>query len=383
MVFAMLSVATTACDFGTIPEGQDPEVVQGVRLELVAKDFGEPTEMMSLPGDNRLFVAVRRGLVFTLLNGQIGLDPFLDIQAEVNSVEAEQGLLGLTFHPDYASNGRFFVSYTDDEGDSRIVEYHADPASDVAEPGSATLVLHVPQPFPDQNGGHIDFGPDGMLYIGLGDGGGVNDPGDNGQNPGTLLGSLLRIDVDGEPPYEVPPDNPFVGTEFRSEVWALGLRNPWRFSWDPPGNVFYVADVGENAMEEVNFVDPNEPGVNFGWSVAEGGICYIESSLCTEETHSPGLIYDHSIGCAVVGGVVYRGSEIPQLTGQYLFGDHCEGWIRIAEVSYPYLAGLGVLDVPPLSSINAIAEDSSKEVYFLTGEGEVYKLVTALVLLSE
>jgi hypothetical protein len=377
-LLALLPVVA-GCELGTVADEdpQEPEFIEGVGLDTVAEGLNVPTYLVSPPGDNRLFVTERTGAVRIIENDQLLPTAFLDLRSEVSSAGSEQGLLGLAFHPAFVVNGRFFVSYTDTEGDSRIVEYHAESPSNVADPQSASLVLQVEQPFQNHNGGHIAFGPDGMLYIGLGDGGGSLDPDGNGQDLTTLLGKLLRIDVDGEAPYVIPADNPFADSnDVRPEIWAYGLRNPWRFAWDPTDNTFYVADVGQDSWEEVNYVPGTDEGVNYGWSLLEGPQCFGDLGLCEDaDAHTPQIIYNHTVGCAVVGGTVYRGSLLPQLSNRYIFGDNCAGWIRAADVAYPTLIDVGLLNTFPGASITSFGEDAIGELYVLTGEGRVARMV--------
>jgi glucose/arabinose dehydrogenase len=322
------------------------------------------------------------GRVLVINDGAVLDRPFLDLQALV-SRGGEQGLLSIAFHPQYASNGRFFVSYTDIAGDSRIVEHRVSGDPDVADPQPVGTVLAVEQPFSNHNGGLIVFGPDGMLYVGLGDGGSGGDPEENAQDLGTLLGKILRIDVDGSAPYEVPPDNPFVGQDgARGEVWAYGLRNPWRFSFDRASRDVYVADVGQNALEEVNAVPFAEAaGVNYGWDVMEGSRCFEPAQGCDRSGLTlPVEEYGHSGrfgACSVTGGHVYRGSALPDLQGVYFYGDFCAGFVQSFRFGggaaterdeWPELA-------PPDGQLSSFGEDAAGELYVLSGAGSVYKVV--------
>jgi glucose/arabinose dehydrogenase len=292
-------------------------------LETVATGLQQPLAVEQPPGEQRLFVAEKIGRV-AIVEGGARARTFLDI-ASLVSTGSEQGLLGLAFHPGYESNRRFFVHYTDRSGDTRVVEYRAATA-DAADPASAVPILAAEQPFANHNGGQIAFGPDGMLYIALGDGGSGFDPQDHGQRLDTLLGKILRIDVDGARPYEVPPDNPF-----QDAIWHYGLRNPWRFSFDRDTGDLWIADVGQQEWEEIDVARAGEKGLNFGWNVVEGNqhCPRAPDQTCTlEGSTAPVHDYDHDIGNAVVGGFVYRGSRIPALRGSYLYGDNGSGVVR-------------------------------------------------------
>jgi glucose/arabinose dehydrogenase len=284
-------------------------------------------------GDSRLFVVEKAGHIKIVeSDGDVLATDFLDINTLVSD-SGEQGLLGLAFHPDYLSNGFFYVNYTDNAGDDIVARYtvSGDPAtSNVANPMSAQIVLSIDDPFPNHNGGDLHFGPDGYLYIGTGDGGGACDPFDTGQDSMALLGKMLRIDVDSGSPYAIPPTNPFAGSmTVREEIWASGLRNPFRFSFDRLNGNLYIADVGQNALEEIDFqLAASAGGENYGWDCREGNsasgcmtsaVC-MPTSLFTDPVHE----YDHSGGrCSVTGGYVYRGTQFPDLVGHYLFADYC------------------------------------------------------------
>jgi glucose/arabinose dehydrogenase len=250
--------------------------------------------------------------------------PFLDITDRVGSSQSEQGLLGLAFHPDFTKNGFLYLNYTDLQGDTVVSRFAVSGDPDQVDPASEMVLLKLPQPAANHNGGHLAFGPDGYLYIGTGDGGAAGDRFGNGQNGRTLLGAMLRLDVAGGQPYTVPPDNPFVGNQdVRDEIWALGLRNPWRYSFDRQTGDLYIADVGQNQYEEVNIQLAGNPGgQNYGWPIMEATHCFPAGQACDPtDLTLPVAEYDHSQGCSVTGGYVYRGQEYPMLTGIYLFGD--------------------------------------------------------------
>jgi glucose/arabinose dehydrogenase len=277
-------------------------------------------------GTGRLYIVERRGLIHILNQGALNPTPFLDMRHLVQDGSSEQGLLGLAFHPRYAENGRFFVDYTDLQGDTVVAEYKLSADPNLADPGSARTLLSIEQPYRNHNGGGIVFGPDGYLYIGTGDGGSAGDPEKNGQNTDVLLGKLLRLDVDGGTPYAIPPDNPFAQGGGREEIWAFGLRNLWRFAFDPLTADLYIADVGQNSWEEVNVQAPQTSApVNYGWSHREGAHPY--DSDRTQGLTDPVAEYGHAQGCSVTGGVVVRDPELPAWGGVYLFGDFCTGLV--------------------------------------------------------
>ncbi len=348
-----------------------------IGVEEVATGLSQPLYVTAPAGDDRLFIVEKTGRIRIWKNGTVLSTPYLDLSALVSG-GGEQGLLGLAFHPDYATNGRFYVNYTDTAGDTRIVEYRVSSDPDVADPATARTVLTVDQPYGNHNGGMIDFGPDGYLYIPLGDGGSGGDPLENAENPSTLLGSILRIDPLAATPYGVPADNPFVGGGGAPEVWVYGVRNPWRTSFDPVTGDLYVADVGQNAREEVTVVAPGDGGANLGWDTLEGSLCYEPSTGCSASgTKLPVLEYATSEGCAITGGYVYRGSEIPELAGRYLYGDYCGGWIR----SFTYTGGAATdlqdwtAELGTFPWLSSFGTDGFGELYFTTLTGTVYKIV--------
>jgi glucose/arabinose dehydrogenase len=305
--------------------------------------------------------------------------PFLDISGQVSN-GSEQGLLGLAFDPQYASNGRFVVNYTNPAGDTRISTFRVSAGNaDVADPASEHVILAVAQPYPNHNGGQVAFGPDGYLYIGLGDGGSSGDPQHHAQDRSELLGSMLRvaISVDGTG-YTVPADNPFVGQSgVRGEIWSYGLRNPWRFSFDRATGDLYIADVGESRYEEIDVTARTAGGgQNYGWNVMEGKHCYGTASCDQTGLVQPALEYDHGQGCSVSGGYVYRGTAVPALAGTYLYSDFCQGWVR----SFRWQNGTASdqRDWPALrpgGSVPSFGEDSAGELYVIDAGGSVYRVV--------
>jgi glucose/arabinose dehydrogenase len=283
----------------------------------------------------------------------------------------------MAFHPAYDTNGYFYVYYTDTNGDTRVVRYTVSGNANVADASSAKVIFALDQPYSNHNGGLITFGPDGMLYIGLGDGGDGGDPLGHGQNLGTLLGSLLRIDVDSGDPYAIPSDNPFVSNAAAlDEIWAYGLRNPWRYSFDPEQGAIYIADVGQNSREEINVESDAVGGVNYGWNVMEGSTCYQAASCDQTGLHQPILEYSTgSTGCAVVGGFVYRGDDINGLDGTYFYSDNCSGWIRSFDLEFGQAARLSQWEVGNLGNVLSFGQDSDRELYVLSANGNVYKFV--------
>lgn len=347
---------------------------RGLALETVASGLEDPVYLTAPAGDPRLFVVEQSGRIRIIRDRSVLPRPFIDLIALVG-YGGERGLLSMAFHPRYAQNGYFYVNYTDRSGDTRVERFRVGSDPDVADPSSRQLVIQIDQPYANHNGGHILFGPDGMLYIGMGDGGSGGDPHGHGQNRSTLLGDLLRIDVDSGSPYAIPPDNPFASSPgMRGEIWAWGLRNPWRFCFDPPAGLLYIADVGQNQWEEINVVGAREPGLNFGWNRMEGAHCY-RSSCDPKGLVQPAVEYGHGDGCSVTGGFVYRGSRIPGLLGHYVYADYCQGWIR----SFLWRGGHVIQhrqwEIPNPGSILSFGEDSAGELYVLTGNGRVSRLV--------
>ncbi len=337
-----------------------------------------PVYATSPLADGRLFVVEQPGRIRVIRDGQLVSSPFLDITDRV-LYEGEQGLLGLVFDPDFRATGRFFVYYTDLDGNTRVEGYRDIDQGDRADPNSAELYLSVAQPFPNHNGGQLAFGRDRMLYIGLGDGGGGGDPRGNGQNTQTLLGSILRVDVvsDFSPPYRIPPDNPFVGSLTHApEIWHYGLRNPWRFSFQPNGRGYlYVADVGQDRWEEINAVPIKASGLNFGWNVMEGAECFGGGGCEADGLTFPVAVYGHADGCSVTGGFEYRGLLIPALSGRYVYSDYCAGWIRTFRLDNNGGATDPVeLEVDPLGGITSFGEDARGELYVTTTDGRVLRL---------
>ncbi len=301
-----------------------PETVH-LSLTQIAGGFSAPIFLTAPLGDPRLFVVERAGRIRIVRNGALVATPFLDIAA-LTTTDGERGLLSMAFDPNYGTNGRFYVYYTDANGAITVARYHVSAANPDIAQASGTVLLSIPHgTFSNHNGGQLGFGPDGMLYIGTGDGGGSGDPAGNAQNAGTLLGKMLRIDVSGASGYGLPAGNPFVGQSgSRGEIWALGLRNPWRFSFD--AGLLYIADVGEDRREEVDVAPATSAGLNYGWNRTEGTACVGAATCDKAGLTMPVFEYGHDAGgCAIVGGYVYRGSANPVLHGRYFYSDLCTG----------------------------------------------------------
>jgi glucose/arabinose dehydrogenase len=329
-------------------------------------------------GSGRLFITLRAGMILIYDGQQVLPTPFLDISALVSS-GGERGLLSAAFHPDYPANGFFFVNYTDLTGATVIARYTVSLNPAVADPASGAVLLTIPQPFENHNGGQLQFGPDGYLYVGMGDGGSAGDPQNNAQNLNSLLGKLLRIDVDAQAPYGIPADNPFLSDpNAADEIWALGLRNPWRFSFDRQTGDLFIADVGQNTLEEVNFRPGSSAGgENYGWRLMEGSSCFNPASGCNNGTLTlPVLEYDHTLGCSITGGYRYRGLENPALTGIYFYGDFCTGRIwGAAQNAQGDWTTTELLDTD--LQIASFGEDEDGELYvasFSPSPGAVYRL---------
>ncbi|HET6745884.1 MAG TPA: PQQ-dependent sugar dehydrogenase [Candidatus Limnocylindria bacterium] len=364
-----------------LPTGPDR-----LRLEPVADGLVEPIGITSAgDGSGRLFVNERGGRIRVIgPGGNLRADPFVDLSNRLVA-GAERGLLGVTFHPDFETNRRLFVHYSRaGDGATVVSELRATADLASADPGSERILLTVTQPFANHNGGQIAFGPDGYLYIGLGDGGSGGDPLGNGQNPNVLLGKILRIDVDGEPQgrraYALPPDNPY-GVDGADpgaglpEIWALGLRNPWRFSFDPEGGDLYIGDVGQRGYEEIDRQPgDSDGGENYGWNVMEGRHCY------TGDCDQTGFVkpiaeYRHELGCSVTGGYVYRGSAQPELHGTYVFADYCSGFLFTLQVDAGTVTPKLVLESG--LSVSSFGTDEDGEIYVadLSGGGIHHVLV--------
>ena len=336
-------------------------------------------------GSGSLYAVEQRGLVLVVApDGAVRDAPFLDVRDRVTA-GGEQGLLGLAFHPGFAANGRLYVDYTDPAGDTVVSEFtvdvEEDPATRTADIRSERVILRVDQPFANHNGGMVAFGPDGCLYISLGDGGGGGDPHGHGQNLDTLLGSILRIDVDAQQPYAIPLDNPFVDeAAARPEIWAYGLRNPWRFSFDRQTGALFIGDVGQGAWEEIDAEPAGAGGRNYGWNIMEGPACFREPSCDPTGLVGPVAPYARADGrCAVTGGYVYRGARFPALAGGYLFSDYCSGEVWALDAATAVASGRAEALVVGESGISpgGFGEDESGELYLAGQGGEILRIVAS------
>jgi glucose/arabinose dehydrogenase len=373
------SPAATSEPAATPEPTATPAAARGVRLRKVA-DFDAPVFVTSPPGDRaRQFVVEQGGRVMVIRSGRKLDTPFLDIRDQVTS-GGEQGLLSIAFAPDYAGSGLFYVYYTDNAGDQRIVEFRRRDA-DRADPGSARLVLRMPDDESNHNGGLLLFGPDDLLYVGTGDGGGGGDQHGrrgNAQNLGSLLGKLLRIDprAGGGRPYQVPGDNPFVGRGgARGEIYSYGLRNPWRFSFDRKTGDLTIGDVGQNAWEEISFVRRGKGrGANFGWRPFEGRARYADGESAPGHVR-PVIVRSHRAGnCSITGGVVVRDRALVGLRGRYIFGDFCKGRVESARLSPGRARGVRRTSLK-VGSLSSFGEDAQGRVYVTSLDGPVYRIV--------
>ncbi len=356
-----------------------------VALEEIVS-ISDPIISIAHAGDERLFLVDQDGEILIFDGQQVLTTPFLDITGIVQ-FSGERGLLGLAFHPNYANNGYFFVHYSDNSGDTMVARYTVSANPNIADSGSAQTILNVSQPASNHNGGQIEFGNDGYLYIGLGDGGGANDVFCNGQKLDTLLGKILRIDVDSGLPYTIPISNPFFGMAgVQDEIWAYGMRNPWRFSFDRDTHDLYIGDVGQGTLEEVDFqMASSTGGENYGWNIKEGSNCFgcgVCSGPC--DCSDPSLVdpvfdYNSGPGCAtVIGGYVYRGATVSALDGEYVFADYClngELWAMT-----PGAWVRSTLALPILGGIPTFGEDSCGELYVVSlgSPNRIYRFVSTL-----
>jgi len=360
-------------------QGGDPQHQLNLTLVPYTSRVTNPVHITHAEdGSHRLFIVEQGGRIRIIKDQALVGNSFLDITNRVSCC-GERGLLGLAFPPQYANKGHFYVNSTDASGNTVVARYHVTTNPDVADPNSEEIILSIAQPFANHNGGHLAFGPDGYLYIGMGDGGSRGDPLNNGQSLNTLLGKILRIDVEsGTQPYAIPPTNPFVSMPaYRSEIWAFGLRNPWKFSFDRQTGDLYIGDVGQNTYEEINVQSVSSSGgENYGWKVMEGVHCYNASSCDQSGLTFPVVEYDHSQGCSVTGGVVYRGQQFPRLDSMYLYGDFCSGRIWGLIVLNGYQGSSQLLDSP--LTISTFGEDEAGEVYVADyGSGTIYRVTDA------
>jgi glucose/arabinose dehydrogenase len=377
-----LVFAVTAChtDSNGPGDGGNP-IPPGFSLKLnnfVSTGLSSPVFLTQPLNDGRIFVVEQAGRIRVVRNGTLQTTPFLDITSRVLS-GGERGLLSIAFHPDYATNHFFYVYFTTQtNGDIRIERFTTTANPEVADPASSKLILTIPHSSADNhNGGLLSFGPDGMLYAGVGDGGGGGDQFHNSQNFNTLLAALLRLDVDHGDPYAIPADNPFVNqTGKRGEIWAKGLRNPWRYAFDPTTGLLYIADVGQGAHEEVDVVADDRAGVNYGWNIMEGFSCYNASTCDQTGFEQPIIDYPHNPACSITGGYVYRGSDIPDIRGHYFYSDYCAGFLK----SFRFSNGAAVDQTDwrlTNGSVTSFGVDFGGELYMISGN-TVLKLAQVL-----
>uniref|UniRef100_A0A7C4Q6A1 Glucose dehydrogenase n=1 Tax=Bellilinea caldifistulae TaxID=360411 RepID=A0A7C4Q6A1_9CHLR len=346
--------------------------------KLIAGGLRRPTDLADPnDGSGRLLVLEQPGLIRVIADGQLQERAFLDLTDRVGANSSEQGLLGIALDPDYAENGIFYLNYTDKNGNTVVSRFQRAADGQRGDPQSEQVLLYVEQPYANHNGGDLEFGPDGFLYIGLGDGGSAGDPQRRAQNNQTLLGKMLRIDVRGQAAYAIPADNPFAtGSNGRQEIWANGLRNPWRYTFDRLTGDLYIADVGQNKYEEINFVPAGSPpGLNFGWHYREATHPFADTPPAGLQLYDPVHEYGRNDGCSVTGGYVYRGNQLPEFYGVYLFGDYCNGfvWGMLRDSGGNWLVErlfqLG-------ANISSFGEDAQGELYLLDHRaGSVYQLV--------
>lgn len=387
LLTAAIAAAGAACasDGGDIVVGPDrplpettttslPEVqpLLGLSLETLATGLDSPVAIAAAPGIDDLFIVERTGKLVTLSSG--GASAVLDLTSSIGWENEEQGFLGFAVHPDFPSAPHGYAIYTNNDRDVIVSSFEWTGA--VFDRSSESEILTVPQPHKYHQGGGIIFGPRGYLWMSFGDGGGIGDSYGNGQNLETLNGSILRIDVDNGTPYALPPDNPFIGEDgARPEIWAFGLRNPWRITID--GDHLIIADVGQYEAEEIDVVATSDPGANFGWPIMEGDLCY-EADTCDDTGFEPpALVIDRHRTCAVIGGPVYRGAAIPELNGHYVYADYCTGWIRTT----PFTDGMfGEItdwedELDGLEFITTFSEDLDGELILATIDGDIHRII--------
>ncbi len=373
------SAPPAASPIGTLPPQASPTPLLPnpdlVAWQPVVGGLDRPVGLTNAgDGSARLFVLEQRGRIRIIKGGQLLPMPFLDITDRVGMNGSEQGLLGLAFNPDYKNNGFFYVNFTDGNANTIIARFKVSADTDIADPSSEKVLFFIKQPFPNHKGGMLSFGPDGYLYIGLGDGGSEGDPQLTGQNLNTLLGKILRVNVDQGDPYTIPKDNPFVNGGGWPEIWAYGLRNPWRFSFDKATGDLYIGDVGQDKYEEIDYLPAGSPGgTNFGWSFREGFHPYKGTPPDGLKLVDPVWEYDHSQGCAIIGGAVYRGMNLSDWQGVYIYGDYCSGNV------WGLKRGLdGTWQSQLLfqtgASITSFGLDETGEIYLVDGKGTIFRL---------
>lgn len=334
-------------------------------------------------GDGRLFIVERGGRIRIMRDGRMLTLPFLDISGRI-SMQGEGGLLSMAFHPQFASNGYFFVYYTDFDRNIVVDRYSVSSNRDIAAPTSGLQIISIAHPaFTNHYGGLAAFGPDGFLYLGTGDGGGAGDPQRNGQNLASLLGKMLRLDVNNSTAsnrYAIPPSNPYVGmSSRRNEIWASGLRNPWRFAFDTTG--LYIADAGQDRREEINIATLSQSALNYGWNLMEGSLCFGTATCNQAALALPAFEYDHGAnginGCSIIGGYVYRGKAMPELAGRYFYSDFCGGYLKSLQAAG---SGNGVREhvdwnIPDIGNVVSFGRDADGELYIVGSDGRIHKII--------
>lgn len=371
------AVALAACHSDSTGPGGGP-LPGDLSLKLspfVSSGLSSPVFLTQPLDDGRIFVVEQPGRIRVVKDGVLQSTPFLDLTGRV-LYSGERGLLSVAFHPQYATNHYFYVYFTTQtNGDIRIERFTATANPDVADATSSKLIITAPHSSQaNHNGGLLTFGPDGMLYAALGDGGGGGDPLGNGQNFNSILGGMIRLDVDHGDPYAIPANNPFVGQAGkRAELWAKGLRNPWRYAFDPPTGLLYIADVGQGEREEVDVVNASTGGLNYGWNITEGTTCYNASTCNKTGLTDPVMDYTHDAGaCSITGGYVYRGSAIEGLQGHYLYSDYCAGFLK----SFRYANGVAVDQKDwgiTTGNVTSFGKDIDGELYVLA-DNTIYKI---------
>ncbi|WP_082591481.1 sorbosone dehydrogenase family protein [Duganella sp. Root198D2] len=390
MAATLMGALLAACGGGgggdsppPVTQPEPPKPAFALAVKEVASGLSTPLLLTAPAGDTRRFIVERPGRIRILASdGSLRATPFLDLTGLL-STDGEGGLLSMAFHPGYAQNGRFFIYYTDKFSNIAIDEVKVSANADIADAGTLKRIITIPHPtYTNHYGGMLAFGADGYLYAGTGDGGGAGDPGGNAQNLDSLLGKLLRLKVDDvvAPLYNVPSDNPFVGQAGkRGEIWAYGLRNPWRFAFDSATASLYVADVGQELREEVNVVPAGLKPANYGWNIMEGGSCYNAATCSQQGLTLPVFDYQHGAnnanGCSITGGFVYRGTALPELAGRYLYSDYCKGFLK----SFLYTNG-AVSDskdwaVGDIGQVPGFGQDAAGELYITSANGKVYQII--------
>ena len=348
-----------------------------LRAQQIVDGLASPVYLTAPKNDPRLFIVEQAGRIRIVKDGALLATPFLDITARVVS-GGERGLLSLAFDPAYATNGRFYVYYTGAQGDIFVDRFTVSADPDVANTASDPVITIQHRVNANHNGGLLLFGPDGMLYAGIGDGGGAGDVPNNAQNIDVLLGKILRLNV-ATLPYTIPAGNPFLGQPGADEIWAYGLRNPWRFAFDaPPGGAaqLYIADVGQDALEEVDVADASAAGRNYGWHTMEGMQCYNPSTGCNQTGLTlPIIQYDHSQGCSITGGFVYRGAAIPEIQGLYFYSDYCSGFLRSFRLSGGAAVDQRDWAFTNIGNVTSFGVDATGELYMLSASGRAYRVV--------